>query len=199
MKSAVFLLDLQRDFLAATGARLPVSAKGVKAVLSIANEILNGNKLRGSLPIIIVNEFPRSAILRNVFRRHAAIAGSKGAELDPRLADSSHVNKFAKGSNSAFSNPELEKYLRSEGIAHLYVLGVMAEGCVRATVLDARKRAYRVTVIANAVASSSDWRVSVALWSMKRAGAEIVYLDGSDRSGDGSRSIFGREEGDLRA
>ncbi len=180
--SAVLLIDLQRDFLAGPGSRMPVSAKGAEAVLRVANKILKGEQLQGVLPIIIVNEFPRSATVMNVFRRHAAVAGTPGADLDPRLADPGSAKRFAKSRGSAFSNPELENYLRSEGISRLYVLGVMAEACVRATVLDARKRSYRVTVIADAVASSSAWKVGVALWFMKRAGAEVAYLNGPDDS-----------------
>jgi len=180
--SAVLLIDLQRDFLAGPGSRMPVSAKGAEAVLRVANEILKGQQLQGVLPIIIVNEFPRSATVLNALRRHAAVAGTPGADLDPRLADPGSARKFTKARASAFSNPELENYLRSEGIARLYLLGVMAEACVRATVVDARKRSYRVTVIADAVASSSAWKVGVALWIMKRAGAEVVYLHGPDDS-----------------
>lgn len=176
--SAVLLIDLQRDFLAGPGSRMPVSAKGAEAVLRVANEILGGKQLQGVLPIFIVNEFPQSATVMNAFRHHAAVAGTPGADLDPRLADPGEAKKFAKARASAFSNPALENYLRSEGIRHLYVLGVMAEACVRATVVAARKRSYRVTVIADAVASTSAWKVSVALWFMQRAGAEMVYLNG---------------------
>jgi nicotinamidase-related amidase len=181
MKSAVLLIDLQRDFLAGPGARLPVSAEGAEQVLQVANEILAGSSLRGALPIVVVNEFPRDATIMNLLRRRAAIAGSAGAELDPRLADASHAKKIPKSRASAFTNPELDEFLRSEGIDHLYVLGVMAEGCVRATVLDARRRNYRVSLIANAIASNADWKLRLALWWMKRAGAEIARLTGPDR------------------
>ena len=68
--SAVLLLDLQRDFLAGPGSRMPVAAKGAEAVPRVANEILVGKQLQGVLTIIIVNEFPRSATVMNAFRHH---------------------------------------------------------------------------------------------------------------------------------
>ena len=50
-------------------------------------------------------------------------------------------------------------------------MGVFAEGCVRATVIEGAKLGYEVHVIVNAVASNSAWNKCFALWSMKRAGA----------------------------
>jgi nicotinamidase-related amidase len=193
MKSAVLLVDLQRDFLAGAGARMPVSEQDTEAILRCANQILAGQSLQGSLPIVVVNEFARDAIFLNILRRHAAIAGSHGADLDPRLADAGRARKFSKSRASAFSNPELDRYLQREGIRHLYVLGVMAEGCVRATVLDARKRGYLVTVIADAVASDAKWKLRLGLWSMKRAGAEIAHSPGPQAHENGA----GREHGEA--
>ena len=176
MNSAVLLIDLQRDFLAGPGARLPVSEKGTAAVLTIANEILQRRLLPDAVPIMIANEYSPDAAVMNALRRDAAIVGSRGADLDARLADSHHVARFSKSSGNAFTNPNLDKYLERNGIEHLYVLGVKAEACVKATVMAAIRRGYRVTVIANAVASSSDWLVGVALWLMQRGGAEIVQM-----------------------
>lgn len=64
--------------------------------------------------------------------------------------------------------------MRAENITDLYVMGVFAEGCVRATVIDARHRGYAVHVLANAVASNASWKKRFGLWAMNRAGAVIV-------------------------
>ena len=82
---AVLLLDLQRDFLGAAGARLPVDAPGAAAVLRTANAILAKRVLASALPVLIVTQFPASARLANFFRKGAAIVGTPGADLDPRL------------------------------------------------------------------------------------------------------------------
>ena len=104
----------------------------------------------------------------------AAIAGSTGAELDPRLESSDSAKVIVKARPSAFSNPELEQYLRAHDVQELYVLGVFAEGCVRSTVVETVKLGYTVHIIANAVAANAAWKKRFALWAMKRVGAKIV-------------------------
>jgi nicotinamidase-related amidase len=167
-------MDLQRDFLDRGAGRMPVDASGAQAVLSVANEVLTKRSLADALPILVVNQFPASARIANFFRKSAAIAGSAGAELDGRLQRSGSEKLISKSSPSAFSNPELEALLRAQGVKDLYVLGVFAEGCVRATAVDAVKRGYRVHVIEDAVASNAAWKKAFAFWAMARAGAEIL-------------------------
>ena len=172
--SAVLLMDLQRDFLDVAGGRLPVDAPGAVAALQVANEVLSKSILAGALPILVVNQFPVTARIGNFFRKGSAIAGSAGAEFDVRLRRNGSERVIVKASPSAFSNPELDRYLRANGVQEMHVLGVFAEGCVRATVIDAVKRGYTVHVIANAVATNAAWKKRVALWAMKRAGAKIL-------------------------
>ena len=176
---AVLLLDLQRDFLGAAGARLPVDAPGAAAVLRTANAILAKRVLASALPVLIVTQFPASARLANFFRKGAAIVGTPGADLDPRLGKTGQVRVMTKARSSAFTNPDLERYLHAQGVQELYVLGVFAEGCVRATVRDARRRGYPVTVIVDAVATNARWKLRVALWAMRRAGATLVPTVGA--------------------
>ena len=185
-KCTVLLIDLQRDFLDLERGRMPVSASGAKAVLRVANDVLTLRILVGALPLLVVNAFPRTARLANFFLKGAAIIGSAGAELDGRLERSGSERVFTKAHPSAFSNPELERYLRANGVQDIHVLGVFAEGCVRATAVEAVKRGYTVHVIADAVASNAAWKKAFALWVMARAGAEIlpsVVAPGAERAG----------------
>jgi nicotinamidase-related amidase len=173
-ESAVLLMDLQRDFLDGGAGRMPVDVQGAQAVLRVANDVLAKRSLADALTILVLNQFPASARIANFFRKGAAISGSAGAELDRRLERSGSEKLITKSSSSAFSNPELEPLLRAHHVKDLYVLGVFAEGCVRATAVDAVKHGYRVHVIANAVASNASWKKAFALWAMARAGAEIL-------------------------
>lgn len=153
---------------------MPVSESGAKAVLRVANDVLSQRTLVGALPILVMNQFPSTARLANFFRQGAAITGSAGAKLDGRLERSGSEQIFTKAHPSAFSNPELDFYLRANGVQELYVLGVFAEGCVRSTAVAAVKHGYTVHVIADAVASNAAWKKAFALWAMARAGAEIL-------------------------
>ena len=172
--SAVLFMDLQQDFLNTGSGRMPVDLDGAASVISTANAILRKELIAQALPILVVNQFPVSDRIGNFFRKGAAVAGSPGANLDPRIQNAAQAKTFTKASASAFTNPELDRYLKAEGVSELFVLGVFAEGCVRSTVVDARRLGYDVHVIADAVATNALWKKRVALWAMKRAGASIT-------------------------
>jgi nicotinamidase-related amidase len=173
-KTAVLLMDLQKDFLDHDHGRMPVDRTGAAAVVSVANAVLSGVALPGAQVVRVLNQFPRSQRIGNWVRRGAALAGSEGAGPDPRLVEAAAAKVITKSRPSAFSNPELEPFLRSQGVDELVVIGVFAEGCVRSTVRDALRRGWRVTVVEGAVASDAAWKKRFALWSMRRAGARIV-------------------------
>lgn len=173
-RSAVLLMDLQRDFLGAEGGRMPVQAEGAIAVISAANAILSKEALPQALLILVLNQFPATDRIANFFRKGAAVAGTPGASLDSRILNPGPAKVVTKASASAFTNPELDRILQAEQVTDLYVMGVFAEGCVRSTVLDARRRGYGVHVIASAVASNASWKKQFALWAMRRAGANIM-------------------------
>lgn len=173
-RSAILLMDLQHDFLGAAGCRMPVTPDSVAPIIDTANAILGKAMLKDALPVLVVNRFPEADRIGNFFRRGAAVAGTRGAELDSRIRHAGQVKVIEKASASAFSNPELERFLRAENIGEVYVMGVFAEGCVRATVLDARRRGYTVHVLADAVASNAAWKKQFGLWAMQRAGANIL-------------------------
>jgi nicotinamidase-related amidase len=172
-KTAILLMDLQQDFLDREADRMPVDERGARATLRVANAVLSGRVLADALPILVTNQFQVSARVANFFRRDAAIGGTPGGELDPRLERSGSEMIITKARSSAFSNPEFQRYLQAHGVETLYVLGVYAEGFVRASVVEAVKLGYSVIVIADAVASNAAWKKSVALWAMARAGATI--------------------------
>ena len=173
-KSAVLLMDLQKDFLDGQEGRMPVDGPGAEAVLRVANDVLSRRALADAIPILVLNEFPTRDRIGNFFRKGAAIAGTMGAEIDTRLEGVGSTKVIVKASASAFSNPELDKYLRAQGVQELHVLGVFAEGCVRSTVVEAIKLGYTVHVVENGVATNAAWKKRFALWAMKRAGASIV-------------------------
>lgn len=115
-RSAILLMDLQHDFLGAEGCRMPVEPGSVAPLIDTANAILDKAMLKDMLPILVVNRFPASDRIGNFFRRGAAVSGTRGAELDARIRSSSQVKVIDKASASAFTNPELDRYLRAENI-----------------------------------------------------------------------------------
>lgn len=174
--SALLLLDLQRDFLDHERGRLPVSASGAEAVIRAANELLALRPRPDVRMVIVTSHFDPDDRLGNLLRRRAAVGDAPGTELDPRILGATGATVLRKSGPSAFSSPGFGAWLEQAGIRDVYVLGVFAEGCVRATVRDAIRRGLRVRVVSDAIASSSSWKTRVALWAMRRAGADVVDL-----------------------
>ena len=119
-------------------------------------------------------QFPRSAWMSNRFRRGAAVEGTAGADVDPRIRGTDTVRVFAKHRSSAFSNPELAPYLRAHGVSKVYVLGVFAEGCIRATAAEARQLGFDVVVPLDAIGTNGAFKRRFAQWAMRRAGVALV-------------------------
>jgi nicotinamidase-related amidase len=171
-KRALLLIDFQRDFLRERG-RLPVAGGQIAPVIDAANRAARRARADGARVIAIGNEFEHRDWVRNLLRRFAALAGSEGARWDERVPREG-LRYFAKWRGSAFSNPELERFLESENIGALDLAGLYAGACISATARDALKRGYRVTVLGDAVADQSDAARRRALRRLERAGAVIT-------------------------
>ena len=151
--TALLLLDLQRDFLEANG-RMAVGVAEANQVVSLANHLIQHAQCAGWNLIFIKNEYPRADRLGNLFRKGAAIEGSAGAELDPRVAVPSTGVVLTKSRPECVTNPALAEALNAGAIRRVVVLGVMAEGCVRTSVIGAIHRGFALTVVSDAVAST---------------------------------------------
>jgi len=173
-RTAVLLIDLQVDFLDADAGRTPVPAALSRRVLHSANRVLAGEVLCDALPVLILNQFPRSDWLGNLVRRDAAIAGTPGARVDPRVAARPDVPVFAKERSDAFSNPALGAYLRRAGVTTVWIIGVMSEGCVRATAMAARRLGFDVIVPLEGIATNAAWKAKLATRLLRRAGVRLV-------------------------
>jgi nicotinamidase-related amidase len=171
-KRALLLIDFQRDFLAASG-RLPVAADQVQPVIDAANRAAARARAEGTAVIAIGNEFLRRDWVGNLLRRFAALAGSDGARWDERVPREG-ARYFAKWRGSAFCNPELDRFLRSENVGELELAGLYAGACISATARDALKRGYRVAVLADAVADRNDAARGRALRRLERRGIAIT-------------------------
>jgi nicotinamidase/pyrazinamidase len=67
--------------------------------------------------------------------------------------------------------------LRARGISELYVGGLATDFCVRATVLDARKAGFPVTVLTDGIAGIAREDAARALNEMRAAGASMASIE----------------------
>jgi nicotinamidase-related amidase len=168
MSAALLLIDLQVDFLAADG-RMPIAAPQVEELLEAARTAAAEARRHGWPVVAIGNEFPRWNVLVNLVQRFAALKGSAGAAWDAR-APQERDAYFAKWLPSAFTNPELDAWLRRRGVTTVHLAGVMAGACVASTARGALKRGYAVKLIAKGIGSPSEGSRERALERLRKAG-----------------------------
>jgi nicotinamidase-related amidase len=172
---ALLLMDLQIDFLAIDG-RLPVGAVKAERVIAVANCMAALFAEQQRPIIVIANQFKRSDTFGNFFRRYAAMEGTEGGDIDPRVLVRD-ARSFSKAKSSAFTNPDLADYLKAALINRLVICGVYAEGCVRATAFDALRAGLETVVISDGVASKRTATCKWALTHMRKRGVRIVSMD----------------------
>jgi nicotinamidase-related amidase len=173
--TALLAVDLQFDFLADRG-RMRVARRQVNGLVTNANRLIALAGERGWPVVYVVNEFPRWNVPVNLIRRFAAVKGSPGAELDPRIAQVEGP-RIPKWTGNGFANPELTKFLKSKGITKVVLAGVYTEACVLRTALGARAKGFNPVVVADAVASASNVQRSAGLGIMRLCGIDAVTTD----------------------
>jgi nicotinamidase-related amidase len=168
--TALLVLDMQRDFLRADG-RYPVDRGQAEQVIAAVNRLISLARKRGWPTMAIVNAYawwdPN-----NLTRNFAAVAGSPGGAIDPRVQLAAPT--FSKREPNAFSNPDLLKRLRDLGVRRVIIAGVYADACVAATARGALRVGLTPIVIADAVASRSEAARTRALTTLKGAGVGVA-------------------------
>src|SRR5260370_40755935 len=170
-RTALVLIDFQNDCLRADG-RMAVAQNQVDPMLNAANAMIEAARKNAIDVIYVRDEFSRFEFIRNMLRNDAALRYEAGSALDSRLDGTAGVY-FNKDDRDAFSNSEFGSHREGRKLGNLVMTGVQVGGSVAATVLDAIKRGYKVTVISDAIAGSDDEARDKALAELKGAGAQI--------------------------
>jgi nicotinamidase-related amidase len=171
-RRALLLIDFQEDFLA-PGGRMPVDQGHVQPAMEAARRAVDDALDQGDLIVKIGNEFRQSSVIGNLFRRHAAMKDSRGAQWDGRI-DPPEAMYVAKWRSDAFCNPDLVALLEVEEVGQVRLTGLYAKACITATAKGALKRGLSVQVIGDATACSSEKSRRAALDKLRRLGAEVL-------------------------
>ena len=155
-RDAVLIVDVQADFL--PGGNLGVQ-RGDE-VVPVLNRYLAAVRRKG-VPVFASRDWhPRdhcSFLARGGRWPEHCVAGSPGAEVAPGLAltrDAVIISKATvkdADAYSAFQGTDLAPRLRDLGVKRLLVGGLATDYCVLNTVLDARKAAFEVLLLADAI------------------------------------------------
>lgn len=166
MTTCLINIDLLQDFLGQH------EAHRVDRLIASTNELIS--LFRGAeLPIIWVRqEF--AADLSDAFLEmrekgiRIAIAGTQGAQIDPRLDWDATDIAIIKKRYSAFFRTGLDDVLGRLGATELILSGVNTHACVRTTAIDAYQRDLKVILAADCISS----------YDQEHAAISLRYMDG---------------------
>jgi nicotinamidase/pyrazinamidase len=182
--AALVLVDVQKDFCPGGALAVPEGDRVIPA-LNLAIARFEAERQ----PIYATRDWhPQDTSHFQAYGgpwpRHC-VAGTAGADLHPDLRVPQDTIVISKGQTrddagySAFegTTPDgggLQADLRARGISRLYVGGLATDYCVRATVLDARRAGFDVTVLSDGVAGIGAEDTRRALDEMREAGAAVA-------------------------
>jgi len=170
-KSALVIIDMQRDFLepGGFGAALGNDVSMLQAAIGPCRETLSAARAIGML-IIHTREGHRPDLTdappHKVERGDPAtrigapgpmgrilVRGEPGHDIIPELYPEPNEPVIDKPGKGAFYQTDLELMLKNRGIDTLFVCGVTTEVCVNTTVREANDRGFRCIVLSDCCAS----------------------------------------------
>ena len=181
MKRALILVDIQNDFC--PGGALGV-ADGDK-IITPANTLIKSFTEKGE-PVFFTRDWhpaDHASFSENggTWPPHC-VADTEGARFHKDLIIPENALIISKAiettleAYSGFEGTALTTHLRSLDIDSLVVMGLATDYCVKATVMDALKEGFAVTVVSDGVmaVNVSDGDGEKALLEMSKAGALIL-------------------------
>ncbi len=99
------------------------------------------------------------------------------SDLSPMLDIKMNDPVFRKDKPSAFTNEALVAHLEKQHVNRIYLVGLFAGECIRATALDGLDRGYHIAVVGEGVASKDPRKLEKYLKRLYNNGVEILSID----------------------
>ena len=165
-QSALLVIDVQNDIADIYGDTAGL-VESVNQAVAYAEE--------SGMEILYVKNIVGKNPIAQLFYMGKFRDGTKGAELDSRLSVA-NGNVFKKYIGDSFSSKEFENYLISKQVDTLYIVGADAAGCVYRTAQGGLNRKYNVSVITDAIITSSDKTMKQMLEKYAAEGIKTIDL-----------------------
>lgn len=157
-KSAMIVVDMQNDFVAAGAAMETPAARAMVPKLAEALKICRGAGIR---VIYTAHVHRRDGSDMGLFddmhppiaQRAALVDGTPGVDIYPELAPQPGEHVIKKHRYSGFFGTDLDIVLREWGIETVIISGTTTENCCHATARDAMFRNYEVVFLSDATAT----------------------------------------------
>lgn len=157
-KTAMIVVDMQNDFVAAGASMDTPAARAMVPKLAEALRLARGAGLR----VIYTAHVHRGDgcdmglfddLHPQIANREGLVDGSPGADIYPDLAPAPGEHVIKKHRYSAFFGTDLDIILREWGVDTVVISGTTTENCCHATARDAMFRNYRVLFLSDATAA----------------------------------------------
>jgi maleamate amidohydrolase len=105
------------------------------------------------------------------------LRGNPWTEISPQIPVQPGDHVVEKTVATGFYKTRLDDLLTELGIDEVVVIGTSTSGCVRATVMDAAYRSYRISLVEECCDDFRTLSGEVSLWDMQDRFADVVSLE----------------------
>lgn len=172
-RSALVIIDIQEDY---TGPQAKRYYHDSDRMIGTSKVLLAQAQSKGILVVYVKNVIDNPIV--SAFTDTLNAPNSPGTEMDRRLTRVPGAMTFIKNRSDAFSNPELDVYLRENHVNQLFLTGLDGAYCVNATARGALNRGYNVTLFRDGIATESGKSIEQLVRRWREAGAKVK--SGSD-------------------
>ena len=169
-KTALLLIGFQNDYFHKSGILTGAleDTEGRDRMLSNTLKLIEAVKDREdflviSTPIQFTEDYSElnqpTGILKLIKETGAFLKNSSGSETIDEFSDFSDSIEEIKGKRglNAFSNTNLESYLRDHGVTRVVLAGVVTSVCIDSTGRSAHEKGFEVTVVSDCTAGRTDF------------------------------------------
>ena len=169
-EKALLVVDIQEN-LVNPDSRMHIDVTNIDQFFENVNHTIDSFENEGLPVLYITNEWTN--VFLNWVTGNVCKKGGKGVGPDARLrwVDG---KLYKKSTRSAFVNTEVLKDLRDWKVSEIVLVGLFAEHCVKATLVDALKNEFKVTVITDALGSKNEKILNRSLEYYDRKGTTLV-------------------------
>jgi len=181
MKTALLIIDMQKDFVSPEGV---LCVDGAMATVPQIKKLLDYARSSGWTVIHVIREHdinglnadkPRRYLFENG-REGYCVSGTDGCQIIEELEPFPNELILKKTRNSAFFKTDLDFILRDLGVDEIVVSGTQHPNCIRGTAVDAMSLDYDVTVVTDCCSAKTPEVAEANIFDMKNMGIQCISL-----------------------
>jgi len=180
MKTALMIMDMQKDFIHPKGS---LQVKGGKKIVLRVKRALEASRKAG-LPVFHIKRIHRAdgmdveKFRYEMFKKMPyAVEKTEGSEIIEELRPKEGEIVLPKTRFSAFFHTNLDAILRRMGLARIVLVGIQSPNCIRATAVDALALDYDVVLLTDAIGSKTKKVHDSNMRDMRVMGMQVMTVD----------------------